>query len=103
MASHQDDLPIYGFPKDDPASSIAAWQDGVRVAAVPSRPKPAYHPCFFNTSPESPDGGWVLYFTSVTSEGHVGDFHIVERATGQVKTLARNVTVEDAHRTACQQ
>ena len=46
MASHQDDLSIYGFPKDDPAASIAAWQDEVRVAAVPSRPKPAYQPAF---------------------------------------------------------
>jgi Tol biopolymer transport system component len=36
-------------------------------------------------------------------DGQVGDVRIVERATGQEVVLARDVTVEDAHRAACQQ
>ncbi|MGD8240764.1 MAG: hypothetical protein PVH68_19600 [Armatimonadota bacterium] len=58
---------------------------------------------YFNTSPESPDGRWVVMFTSTTPEAHEGDVRIVERATGEVRVLATDVTVEDAHRVACQQ
>ena len=98
MANHQDNLSVYGSPKNGSAALMAVWQDGVRVSAVPSRTNQHTIHAYFNISPESPDGRWVLYFASVTSEGHVGDLHIVERATGQVRILARNVTVEDAHR-----
>ena len=103
MANHQDNLSVYRFSKNDPAGSIAAWQGGVKVSAVSSRADQHTIHAYFNTSPESPDGRWVLYFASVTSEGHIGDLHIVERGTGQVRILAQNVTVEDAHRAACQQ
>ncbi|HBC88395.1 MAG TPA: biopolymer transporter Tol [Lentisphaeria bacterium] len=58
---------------------------------------------YFNISPESPDGRHVLYFASSTPEGHLGEVRIIERATGREKTLARNITTEDAHRVACQQ
>lgn len=58
---------------------------------------------YFNTSPESPDGRYVLLFRSTTSEAHEGDVCIVERESGKVRVLASGVTTEDGHRVACQQ
>ena len=77
MANHQDNLSVYGSPKNGLAVAMAAWQGKVRVSAVPSKANQHTIHAYFNTSPESPDGRWVLYFASVTSEGHVGDIHIV--------------------------
>ena len=34
MANHQDNLSVYGSPKNGLAVAMAAWQDGVRVSAV---------------------------------------------------------------------
>jgi len=85
------------------ASSFAPWTAGVKVAPlVPGAQRHSIH-SYFNTSPESPDGRWVLFFTSTTSDGHSGEVRIRERATGTEKILASNVTTEDAHRAACQQ
>ncbi|MFC1714210.1 hypothetical protein ACFL6S_11095 [Candidatus Poribacteria bacterium] len=82
---------------------MAKERKEMRVSVVsPNTNQHSVH-SYFNTSPESPDGRWVLYYTSTTSEGHEGDICIVERATGKVKTLAKGVIVEDAHRVACQQ
>jgi hypothetical protein len=58
---------------------------------------------YFNTCPESPDGKYVLYYTSGTPSGELGDIRIQERATGKITILAENITTEDAHRVACQQ
>ena len=58
---------------------------------------------YFNTSPESPDGKYVLYYTSGTRDGENGDLRIQERATGKETIIAREITAEDAHRAACQQ
>ena len=83
--------------------SMAEERKKVKVSIVlPNMNQHSIH-SYFNTSPESPDGRWVLYYTSTTAEGHEGDICIVERATGKVKTLAKGVMVEDAHRVACQQ
>jgi len=58
---------------------------------------------YYVTTPESPDGRWVLFYTSTGKQGYEGEVRVLERATGTVKTLASKVTVEDAHRGACQQ
>ena len=103
MANHQDNFSASGTTKPGPSVPLASWRQGVRISLVsPNRNQHSIH-TYFNTSPESPDGRWVLYFTSITSEGHEGEIHIVDRGTGEVEILARNVTVEDAHRVACQQ
>ena len=81
---------------------LAAWQSGVKVAPVSDTEQHSIH-AYFNTSPESPDGRWVLYYTSSTPEGHHGQIVIRERTTGKEEVLARKVNVEDAHRAACQQ
>jgi hypothetical protein len=58
---------------------------------------------YYVTSPESPDGRWALFYVSTTRAGHEGEIRILDRASGATKTIARNVVVEDAHRSACQQ
>ena len=83
-------------------SPVSCWREP-KVHRVSSElERHAIH-AYFNTSPESPDGRWVLYFSSNTAGGHIGEIRIVERTTGRAKVLARDVLVEDAHRTACQQ
>jgi hypothetical protein len=83
--------------------SMAEEHEGMKISIVsPNTNQHSIH-SYFNTSPESPDGRWVLYYASTTPEGHEGDIRVVERAKGKVRTLAKGVTVEDAHRVACQQ
>src|SRR5579872_5364322 len=94
------------------ASSLArAAEDSGPVAPwknAPSRPvsnianRHSIH-TYFNVSPETRDGRYVLYYTSVTPEAHSGEIRIQERATGKETVLVRNLDVEDGHRVACQQ
>ena len=55
------------------------------------------------TCPESPDEKWLLFFRSTSEDAHLGDVCIVSRASGEVRVLANDVEVQDAHRVACQQ
>ena len=87
----------------DGPSPLAPWRDGVKVSPVLKDAERHSIHSYFNTSPESPDGRWVLLYASTTPDAHQGEVWIVERARGETKVLARNVTVEDAHRAACQQ
>ena len=85
------------------ASSLdITWKQARAGPATPHENRHTIH-SYFNTSPESPDGRWLLYYTSATAEGYQGDIRILERATGRETILAKNVTTEDAHRAACQQ
>lgn len=79
------------------------WRDQAQVREVaPAAAEHTIH-AYFNTSPESPDGRWVLFYASSLADGDHGELRVLERASGQVKTLARIAKVEDAHRAACQQ
>jgi Tol biopolymer transport system component len=84
---------------DDP---LAMWRDVKPHPATPITDRHTIH-TYFNTCPESPDGKYVLYYTSGTLEGEKGDLRILERATGKETIIARDITTEDAHRAACQQ
>src|SRR5262245_19018497 len=85
----------------DPGDPLAPWRSGVQIRpAAPAGERHSIH-SYFNTSPESPDGRHVLYFTSTTPEGHHGDIRIVERISGKETTLVSGVHVEDAHCVAC--
>jgi hypothetical protein len=84
----------------DPA--LEAWRSPQVHPATPRVDRHVIH-AYFNTCPESPDGKYVLYYTSTTAEGEKGDLRIVERATGRETILADNIETEDAHRAACQQ
>src|SRR5687767_3190663 len=87
----------------DDADPLAPWRSGVKVHPVtPHQDRHVIH-AYFNTCPESPDGKYVLYFTSTTPEGETGDIRIRERSTGQETILVTGIAAEDAHRAACQQ
>lgn len=84
------------------ASPVAAWSNAVvrPVSAVPNRH--SIH-TYFNVSPESPDGRFVLFYVSTEDDAEKGDLVIQERATGKETVIARDILTEDAHRAACQQ
>lgn len=90
-------------PSQAGADGLSGWRKAVKVRPVaPSQDRHTIH-AYFNTSPESPDGRWVVYYSSGVPDSHQGEIRILQRATGEERTVARNVTVEDAHRAACQQ
>ena len=85
---------------DDP---LAPWRGDMQIHAVdPKGERHTIH-SYFNTCPESPDGRWVLFYSSTANDGHHGDVCIRDRKTGEEKILATNINAEDAHRAACQQ
>jgi hypothetical protein len=69
------------------------------VATLPAHVLHSY----FNFSPESPDGRWVLAFVSPQPDAHVGDLCLFARNGSEQRVLARGLEVEDSHRQACQQ
>ena len=85
---------------DDP---LAPWRSGVKISvAAPKDGRHTIH-SYFNTCPESPDGRFVLFYSSTAKDGHHGEVCIRDRQTGEEKVLATNINAEDAHRVACQQ
>ncbi len=86
-----------------PDDSLAAWRSGVKISAVaPQEGRHTIH-SYFNTCPESPDGQFVLFYSSTARDGHRGQVCIRDRKTGEEKVVATNINAEDAHRVACQQ
>src|SRR5262245_14974713 len=81
---------------------LDAWRQGVTITPVCKEDCHSIH-SYFVSYPESPDGRWVLFYASKVPTGYEGEIRIVERSTGKMKVLAGDVTVEDAHRAACQQ
>lgn len=81
---------------------LAAWRSAQKHAVAPDQSRHSIH-AYFNTCPESPDGKFVLYYTSTAPDGEKGDIRMLERSTGRETILAENITTEDAHRAACQQ
>ena len=94
---------VRGDGTETAGEALARWRQGVEVAPVLGDSECHTIHTYFNTSPESPDGRWVLLYRSTAADAHRGDICIVERATGAVRVLAREVVTEDAHRVACQQ
>ena len=87
--------------EDDP---LQPWRTGVKIRPVlpETEQRHSIH-SYFNTCPESPDGTQVLFYSSTSPDGHKGEVHVVNRTTGEEKTLVTNIEAEDAHRAACQQ
>jgi Tol biopolymer transport system component len=85
------------------ADPLAPWRSGVKISVVaPGDGRHTIH-SYFNTCPESPDGRYVLFFSSRSRDGQHGEVCIRERSTGKETVLATNIDAEDAHRVACQQ
>jgi hypothetical protein len=100
---------VAAAPKSDvqPGSgedkSLDVWRAGVKIEPVSSLTDRHVIHSYYIPCPESPDGKYVLYYTSTTPSGELGDLRIKERATGKETILAENIATEDAHRVACQQ
>ena len=93
-------LPLRAETPDDP---LAPWRTGVNIHPVaPDQQRHSMH-SYFTPCPESPDGKWVLFFTSTAADGQHGDVRIRNRSTGEERVLVKDLDVEDAHRVACQQ
>ncbi len=91
---------LAAHPNDDP---LAPWRTKVRISPVsPQEGRHTIH-SYFNTCPESPDGRYVLFYSSTARDGHRGEVCIRDRKSGEEKVLATNINAEDAHRVACQQ
>jgi len=87
----------------DAPDPLAPWRANVRIAPVsPQAGRHTMH-SYFNTCPESPDGRFVLFYSSTAKDGHRGEVCIRNRETGEEKVIATNINAEDAHRVACQQ
>ena len=82
---------------------LTPWRSGVHVKILTSTPDRHTLHAYFNVCPESPDGRKVLFYTSMTPDGEKGEIRLLDRATGEEKTLVRDLHTEDAHRAACQQ
>jgi hypothetical protein len=91
---------LLSHAEDDP---LASWRSGVQIRPVDAGAQRHSIHSYFNTCPESPDGKWVLFYTSTTPDGHRGELRIRERATGTERVLVKDLNTEDAHRAACQQ
>jgi Tol biopolymer transport system component len=87
----------------DEADPLAPWRTGVKIHPVTAHHDRHVIHSYFNTCPESPDGKYVVYYTSATADGERGDLRILERTTGQETIIAPDIQCEDAHRAACQQ
>ncbi|MFC5455175.1 hypothetical protein [Prosthecobacter fluviatilis] len=85
------------------ADPVAAWSKDVVIKPVCAVEGRHTTHSYYLTNPESPDGRHVLFFTSTTLKGQLGEVRMIERATGKETVLADNIHTEDAHRVACQQ
>jgi Tol biopolymer transport system component len=82
---------------------LAQWRTGVQIRPAASGAGRHTIHSYFNTCPESPDGKWLLFFSSTAADGQRGEIRIRNRQTDEEKVLVQKVSTEDAHRAACQQ
>lgn len=82
---------------------LARWRSGVTIAPISTVANRHTIHNYYRTSPESPDGRKVLYYTSTARDGHHGNLCLFDRQSGEETVLVEDVETEDAHRAACQQ
>lgn len=84
---------------------LCVWSKPEQLSVTPLLKDAEYHSihAYFNASPESPDGRFVIFFKSQDPKGHMGEICILDRESGTVETLATIKATEDAHRVAMQQ
>ena len=90
------------FPALPACPEVARWASAAvhPVSAVPERH--TFH-AYFNISPESPDGRFVVVVASRERSGERGDVVVLDRNSGEEQVVAQDIATEDAHRAACQQ
>ena len=84
-------------------SGLEAWKRDARISRV-SRidQRHAIH-AYYTATPESPDGRRAVFYCSTARDAHAGELVLVERESGDEKTLVSGLSTEDSHRAACQQ
>ncbi|MEX2606084.1 MAG: biopolymer transporter Tol [Kiritimatiellia bacterium] len=88
--------------EEQTGSTIAEWENA-RIEPVGSvKDRHTLH-SYFVTSPESPNGRWVVFYSSTDPSADVGELILLERSSGREKVLVSGIKTEDAHRGACQQ
>lgn len=91
-------------PNSGHSPALAPWKSGVTINPVSTVPGRHTIHTYFNVTPESPDGGSVLFYTSTVPDGQThGTLVVRDRRTGQERTIVTGLDCEDAHRVACQQ
>lgn len=96
-------LGVLGITSTYSADTYTRWTENVTITEVAPETECHSIHAYFNTCPESPNGQLVLYYTSKTPEGELGEIRILERETGKIAVIATDIATEDAHRAACQQ
>jgi Tol biopolymer transport system component len=81
--------------------TIDDWREVTVSDVAGADPGHAIH-AYFNASPESPDGRWVVYARSGRPDAERADVCLRSRADGELRVLDADVECEDAHRVACQ-
>ena len=82
---------------------VEPWKQNVQIKPVSAVADRHTIHSYYLANPESPDGRYVLYFTSKHPAAQVGELRILNRATAEETLIAADVHTEDAHRVACQQ
>lgn len=87
----------------DPASTtLDSWARADIRPVASATDRHTIH-SYFNACPESPDGKYVLFYTSNAGNGEYGDLRLIHLPDGTETVIATGVVTEDAHRAACQQ
>lgn len=85
------------------SAPLETWQRDVRISRVSRvEQRHAIH-AYYTATPESPDGTQAIFYASSTREAHAGELILIDRETGNERTLVEGLSTEDSHRAACQQ
>ena len=85
-----------------PDSLVGRWAAATVRPVSSISDRHSFH-AYFNVSPESPDGRFVVFFASRERSGERGDVVVLDRKSGEERVVAQDIATEDAHRVACQQ
>ena len=84
-------------------AGLEAWQRDVRISRVSRvEQRHAIH-AYYTATPESSDGAQAVFYASTTREAHAGELILLDRGSGDERTLVSGLSTEDSHRAACQQ
>ncbi|WFB34977.1 biopolymer transporter Tol [Kiritimatiellota bacterium B12222] len=88
---------------EPPQSQVASPWENVQIQPVGAQQARHTLHSYFVTSPESPNGKWVVFFSSTDPAGERGELILLDRRSGEENVLVTGLLTEDAHRGACQQ
>ena len=84
-------------------SGLEAWKRDVRISRVSRTDQRHAIHAYYTATPEAPDGRRAVFYASTARDAHAGELVLVERESGEERTLVSGLSTEDSHRAACQQ